>query len=157
MGKIINNFTNTNTSMINVLNQNIKSKLSSLDELVRVDNLYGLFLNNNTFIIAQENSKKLKYCTTYTLENFFTETLIAYEVVEDKTKFNVPWKNSGIFIANVDLHAIAFPIEKFLNRHIEKGVTTKRNITALFDATNEYIKEHPNFVDSLFVETIRKR
>ena len=156
MSKIMKNITKANASKINVFNQNIKGKLNYLDELVRVDNLYGIFLNNNTFVIAKEISKKLEYCTTYTLENFFTERLIAYGVVEDKSE-HASWKNNRIFVANIDLQAIAFPVETFLSEHIENGVTTKRNITTLFDTTNEYIKDHPNFVDSLFIETIRKR
>lgn len=156
MIKIMNNIAKTNASTINVLNQNIKCKLSSLDELVRVDNLYGIFLNDNRFVVAKEISKKLEYCTTYTLENFFTERLIAYEVVENKSG-HVSWKNNEIFVANLDLKAIAFPIGTFLAKHIEKGVTTKRNISILLDTMNEYIKEHPAFVDSLFVENIRKR
>ena len=157
MSKTKNNVTKNNQSMINILNQNIKGELTSLDELVRVHNLYGIFLNNNTFVIAKENSKKLEYCTTYTLENFFTERLIAYEVNDHMSELSVSWKNKAIFIANLDLQAIAFPIETFLAKHIEKGVTTKRNINVLFNTTNKYIKENPNFVDSIFIETIRKR
>ena len=157
MRKIKNNTTNSNPTIINVLNQNIKDKIKARDELVRTHNLYGIFLSNNTFVIAKEISDQKEYCTVYTLENFFTERIVTYTVVDNAAKLHLPWEGNKKFIPNLDLEAIAFPIVTFLNNHIEHDVTTKRNITVLVNAVNEYIRENPTFIDSVFKENVYKR
>lgn len=147
----------TNIEIIDGLKEDIKSKINFQDELINTNNLYGLFINDNTFMIAKGNTTKHQYCTSYIIENFITSRLISYGVIEHSKGTKAPWENEFMNIKNSDLTAFVIPVKELLNKHIKNGVTTKKNIVALFDTVNEYIKENPNFIDSLFTENVRKR
>ena len=45
----------------NIFAKDLEDKISNKDEFIKADNLYGLFVSNNTFIIAKGTTKKHKY------------------------------------------------------------------------------------------------
>ena len=152
MSKTQSNLNNINETMLQSLKQIVKEKMNIKKDLVAVDNLYGLFLSNNTFIIAKQITIGDEYYTTYKLENFFTKGFIDYAIVDHIEESYLPWEDMGLFSVAKGLQAVAFPVETFLVKYIEKGVTTKRNMTVLFNVINQYIKENPMFINEMFAK-----
>lgn len=144
---------NVNKSIIDVLNQNISKDLNFDDELVEINNLYGIFLSNNGFIICMENSNMINSnVSEFTLSNFFTNDIITKILAYDYDEIPFPFGKRKIFDIAEGVEAVGFPISFFLKDHCKNGITTKKNLLVVFDVVNQYLKEQATFIDSLFKE-----
>lgn len=161
MSKLLNDIVKTHQTNVNVLKQNISGKMNSQDELVKTYNLYGVFsgdiLGNNTFTICAETLCVFKHCSTIRLSNFFDNAIITEVIINDKKDIILPWNNEKTFVIGGYKRAIAFPIEDLLTKNCLNGITTKRNLTVAQDVINEYLKEHTNFVQELFIQYGEKK
>ena len=149
----VNTKTKKDQSNVDLLKQNISSKLNFESGIVRTNNVYGVLLSNNEFVVAKEVISNGNYSAVCLLEDFFTEKLIKHKaIVHRENDKNIPWHSEDVFCTDDGLKAIAFPIREILDKHISYGITTKKNILATFQAANAYLREEPTFVYDTFKE-----
>ena len=157
MNKFKNNVTSANQTMIDVLKQNIKKEILNQDTLVDIKNLYVLFTETNSFRICEEMKKEGPGCTTYELNDFFTDYLTDFVVIHKIDQLVIPWRKNDEFSLLGGEKAIAIPVKNFLGKNVLNNVTTKKNIISLYKVLTDYLKENPNFIDSMFIEKTKKK
>lgn len=126
------------------------------------ENLFAIFREDNSFIIAKEESyqtnKRNKYM--YSLYNAITNSLLYRYLYNKKEESitNLPWRNESIIKIN-DINSYVVPISlvipaKYFLEYCS-GIE-KRKLYAISDCINKYLSENPLFIEKVFVK-IKKR
>lgn len=140
-----------NKQLISELKNVVSDKMNNENEMVNINNLYGIFIeaddNEQKFIVCKE--EKYSYSEGPHLSEFFTNEYIdRYEVRINEIV--CPWHNAG---RHYFLHFLkmgfCLPIVNLLGKHCIDGKVSKKELSDFYRIVNEYIKENPNFIDEL--------
>lgn len=131
-----------------VLKKLIKSLEKPEEEMVDVDILYGIFLKKNKFIICKE--KISEYKGEIFLQEFFTKEAIEYHECRLGRIF-YPWQKTGLeyFIKFLE-QCYVVPVRDLMGNLPIDAKVSGTDISNLYRNVNNYIEEHPNFIEDLF-------
>ncbi len=145
------NISYKNKELISELKSVISNKINNENEMVTINNLYGIFIeaddNEQKFIICKE--EKFSHSDGPYLSEFFTgEYVDRYEV--RFSEIVCPWHKAG---RHYFLHFLkmvfCLPLVSLLGECCIDGKVSKKELSNLYCIVNEYIKENPNFIDKL--------
>ena len=150
------NISKKNIKILNDLKESSLAKLNNDREITDINSLYGMFLTEkNKFIFCKED--KFEGDDTFHLVEFFTNEYVA----SNELRFSdivYPWRKAGrqfslhfkdliFYVPIVDLLG-----ESYINKNF-----TKKDISHLYCAINEYLNENPTFVNQLLENEKKKR
>lgn len=150
------NISKKNIQTLKDLKETALSKINNNDEIIDLSSIYGMFLpRGNKFIFCKE--EKFEGDNALLLREFFTNEYVA----SNEVRFGdivYPWRKTGrkfslhfndlvFYVSIADLLG-----ESYINKNF-----TKKDISHLYCAINEYLNENPTFVNQLLENEKKKQ
>ena len=142
------NISYKNKELISELRNVVLDKINNENEMVNINNLYGIFIQadelEQKFIICKEKGTEGPY-----LYEFFTNEYVnRFEI--SCSEVVCQWRKPGrhYFLKFLKM-CFCLPLKNLLGEHCIDGKVSKKELSNLFCIVNEYIKENPNFIEEL--------
>lgn len=130
------------------LNQSFNE--SEKDNIIDVNSMYGIFLDNNKFIVCKEDY--FYHSKHPDLFEFFTHERVGHGHI-GHSEIICNWRKGGkIYLDGVNQFQMGFcvPLTELLIKFPKNGVTTEKDLAYIYLNVNKYIRENPDFVEQLF-------
>lgn len=123
---------------------------------IKINLLYGIFLENNKFIVCVEEKTEQSQCPV--LLEFFTNDCLGHgHIVENEIICN--WRNGGKIYLDGTIpsqEGFCVPIANLLNKFSTHKSLNGKDIANLYLNINKYIRQNPDFTIQLFNSEIEK-
>ena len=144
----MNEISYKNKELISELKNTILNKINNENEMININDLYGIFIKTDKFeqkfIICKEKGTEGPY-----LYEFFTNEYIdRFEI--SCSEVVCQWRKPGrhYFLKFLKM-GFCLPLKNLLGERCLDGKVSKKELSEFYCIVNEYIKENPNFIDKL--------